>query len=50
VGPWAKKRYGRMARRKGVFAAMVDDQAQLVAQKLGIEAYTHADDLKSMKG
>jgi hypothetical protein len=45
-----EKYHGRKAKRKLVISPMVDEQAQQVAQKLGIEVYTHADDLKSMKG
>ena len=44
-----EKRHGRKATRKLVISPMVDDQAQQVAQKLGIEVYTHADDAKPMK-
>jgi len=41
-----EKRHSRKATRKLVISPMVDDLAQQVAQKLGIEVYTHADDVK----
>jgi hypothetical protein len=40
-----EKRHGRKATRKLVISPMVDDKARETAQKLGIEVYTHADDV-----
>jgi hypothetical protein len=45
-----EKRHSRKATRKLVISPMVDDLAQQVAQKLGIEVYTHADDVRLAKG
>ena len=45
-----EKRHSRKATRKLIISPMVDDLAQQVAQKLGIEVYTHADDVKLAKG
>ncbi len=44
-----EKRHGRKAGRKLVISPMVDGQAQQVARKLGIEVYSHADDVKQLK-
>jgi len=41
-----EKRHHRKASRRLVISPMVDDQAKEVARKLGIEVYTHADDVK----
>ena len=41
-----EKRHNRKASRKLVISPMVDDRAKQVAQRLGIEVYTHADDMK----
>jgi hypothetical protein len=40
-----EKRHNRKATRKLVISPMVDDRARQVAGKLGIEVYTHADDV-----
>lgn len=45
-----QKRHSRKATRKLVISPMVDDQAQRAAQRLGIEVYTHADDVRPVKG
>jgi len=41
-----EKRHHRKADRKLVISPMVDDRAQQVAQKLGIEVYSHANEAK----
>lgn len=41
-----EKRHNRKASRKLVISPMVDDQAKQVAQRLGIEVYTHAEDVQ----
>jgi hypothetical protein len=45
-----EKRHGRKATRKMVISPMVDGRAQQVARKLGIEVYSHADDVKPLNG
>jgi hypothetical protein len=40
-----EKRHNRKASRKLVISPMVDDLAKQAARKLGIEVYTHADDV-----
>lgn len=41
-----QKRHNRKADRRLVISPMVDDRARQVAHKLGIEVYTHADDVR----
>jgi len=41
-----EKRHNRKASRKLVISPMVDDRAKQVAQRLNIEVYTHAGDVK----
>ena len=42
-----ERRHSRKATRKLVISPMVDEQALQAAKKLGIEVYTHADDVKA---
>ena len=44
-----EKRHSRKATRKLVISPMVDDGALQVAQRLGIEVYTHAENVKSVE-
>ncbi|MDZ7696857.1 MAG: DUF3782 domain-containing protein [Deltaproteobacteria bacterium] len=41
-----EKRHNQKATRKMVISPMVDDRARQIAQKLGIEIYTHGYDVK----
>lgn len=41
-----EKRHNQKVSRKLVISPMVDDQAKQVAQRLGIEVYSHADDVQ----
>ncbi len=41
-----EKRHARKAARKLVISPMVDQRAEHIAHRLGIEVYTHADDVK----
>jgi len=43
-----EKRHGRKVTRKLVISPMVDDQARQAAERLGIEVYAHADDVRPL--
>lgn len=40
-----EKRHNRQATRKLLISPMIDDRARVVAARLGIETYTHAEDV-----